>query len=66
MLVVRKGVEQTVKVTLGRLEDGEKVADAEEEHEKDQPGEIATEPAGIFIRGDCRRGNASSPGTSPR
>ena len=39
---MRKGVEQTVKVTLGRLEDGEKVADAEEEHEKDQPGEIAT------------------------
>ena len=42
VLIVRKGVEQTVKVTLGRLEDGEKVADAEDDHEKDQPGEIAT------------------------
>ncbi len=42
VLIVRKGVEQTVKVTLGRLEDGEKVADADDDHEKDQPGEIAT------------------------
>lgn len=29
VVIVRKGVEQTVKVTLGRLEDGEKVAEAE-------------------------------------
>ncbi len=29
VVIVRKGVEQTVKVTLGRLEDGEKLADAE-------------------------------------
>ena len=29
VLIVRKGEEQTVKVTLGRLEDGEKLADAE-------------------------------------
>ena len=28
-MIVRKGVEQTVKVTLGRLEDGEKLAEAE-------------------------------------
>jgi serine protease Do len=43
VVIVRKGVEQTVKVTLGRLEDGEQVAEAEDEdHEKDQPGEVAT------------------------
>ncbi|MGD9912925.1 MAG: DegQ family serine endoprotease [Rhizobiaceae bacterium] len=29
VVIVRKGVEQTVKVTLGRLEDGEKLAEAE-------------------------------------
>ena len=29
VVVVRKGVEQTVKVTLGRLEEGEKLAEAE-------------------------------------
>ncbi|HTV67436.1 MAG TPA: DegQ family serine endoprotease [Rhizobiaceae bacterium] len=29
VLIIRKGVEQTVKVTLGRLEDGEKLAEAE-------------------------------------
>jgi serine protease Do len=29
VVIVRKGVEQTVKVTLGRLEDGEKLADTE-------------------------------------
>ena len=29
VVIVRKGVEQTVKVTLGRLEDGEKLADGE-------------------------------------
>ncbi|QKD03222.1 DegQ family serine endoprotease [Mesorhizobium loti] len=29
VLIVRKGVEQTVKVTLGRLEDGEKLASGE-------------------------------------
>ena len=27
---------------------------------------IASDPAGIFIRGDCRRGSASSVATSPR
>ena len=27
VVIVRKGVEQTVKVTLGRLEDGEKLAE---------------------------------------
>ena len=30
VVIVRKGVQQTVKVTLGRLEDGEKLASAEE------------------------------------
>ena len=29
VVIMRKGVEQTVKVTLGRLEDGEKLADTE-------------------------------------
>ncbi|TIP31656.1 MAG: PDZ domain-containing protein, partial [Mesorhizobium sp.] len=29
VVIVRKGVEQTVKVTLGRLEDGEKLASGE-------------------------------------
>ncbi|RJG44639.1 DegQ family serine endoprotease [Mesorhizobium sp. DCY119] len=31
VLIVRKGVEQTVKVTLGRLEDGEKLSQDEED-----------------------------------
>jgi serine protease Do len=30
VIIVRKGVEQTVKVTLGRLEDGEKLASGED------------------------------------
>jgi len=30
VVIIRKGVQQTVKVTLGRLEDGEKLASAEE------------------------------------
>ncbi|MGI6856648.1 DegQ family serine endoprotease [Mesorhizobium sp. 1B3] len=30
VVIVRKGVEQTVKVTLGRLEDGEKLAETEQ------------------------------------
>ena len=36
VLIVRKGVEQTVKVTLGRLEDGEKLASGEEGGNTDQ------------------------------
>jgi serine protease Do len=43
VVIVRKGVEQTVKVTLGRLEDGEKLASAEEgQQESDSPGAVAT------------------------
>ncbi|MEO9338083.1 DegQ family serine endoprotease [Mesorhizobium sp. SB112] len=40
VLIVRKGEEQTVKVTLGRLEDGEKSAEAESaDAEESQPAE---------------------------
>lgn len=40
VVIVRKGVEQTVKVTLGRLEDGEKLASSEEgSGEEDSAGE---------------------------
>ena len=39
VVIVRKGVEQTVKVTLGRLEDGEKLADTEDA--PDQPSRTA-------------------------
>ncbi|MBX3568967.1 MAG: DegQ family serine endoprotease [Rhizobiaceae bacterium] len=43
VVIVRKGVEQTVKVTLGRLEDGEKQAAAEDENGPDQEEEaVAT------------------------
>ncbi len=42
VVIVRKGVEQTVKVTLGRLEDGEKLASAEDGQESDGPGAVAT------------------------
>ena len=38
VLIVRKGVEQTVKVTLGRLEDGEKLAENEEQVEPEEGG----------------------------
>ncbi|MBX3576885.1 MAG: DegQ family serine endoprotease [Rhizobiaceae bacterium] len=41
VIIIRKGVEQTVKVTLGRLEDGEKLAEAETTAPSDQ-GPIAT------------------------
>jgi len=41
VLVVRKGVEQTVKVTLGRLEDGEKLA-AAEDGKPQEDGEAVT------------------------
>lgn len=43
VVVVRKGVEQTVKVTLGRLEDGEKLA----EGETGKPGEGADKGAEV-------------------
>ncbi|MGO4836575.1 trypsin-like peptidase domain-containing protein, partial [Rhizobiaceae sp. 2RAB30] len=36
VVIVRKGVEQTIKVTLGRLEDGEKLADTEEGQQPQQ------------------------------
>ncbi|MBN9250426.1 MAG: Do family serine endopeptidase, partial [Mesorhizobium sp.] len=40
VVIVRKGVEQTVKVTLGRLEDGEKLASSEEgSGDEDSAGE---------------------------
>jgi serine protease Do len=42
VVIVRKGVEQTVQVTLGRLEDGERLASAETEETPE--GEQAGEP----------------------
>jgi serine protease Do len=42
VLVVRKGVETTVKVTLGRLEDGEKLAETEVSKEESEPVATAT------------------------
>ena len=45
VVIVRKGVEQTVKVTLGRLEDGEKLADTETPgpaKQDSQPQELST------------------------
>jgi serine protease Do len=38
VVIVRKGVEQTVKVTLGRLEDGEKLASSEEGSSEEDGG----------------------------
>ena len=46
VVVVRKGVEQTVKVTLGRLEEGEKLAEAAEAATPgSQDGPVATAAA---------------------
>jgi serine protease Do len=42
VLIVRKGVEQTVKVTLGRLEDGEKLAANESEEVTEEGEAVAT------------------------
>jgi len=43
VVLVRKGVQQTVQVTLGRLEDGEKLASAEAGQDSDeQPGDVAS------------------------
>jgi serine protease Do len=44
VVIVRKGVEQTVKVKLGRLEDGEKLAENEEPGKEgdDEQSEVAT------------------------
>ncbi|BCH24235.1 serine protease [Mesorhizobium sp. L-8-10] len=42
VVIIRKGVEQTVKVTLGRLEDGEKLAGAEgEQPQQDTPEAVS-------------------------
>jgi serine protease Do len=42
LVVVRKGVEMTVKVTLGRLEEGEKLAEAEGTPPEAEGGPVAT------------------------
>ena len=42
VVVVREGKEQTVKVTLGRLEDGEKLASAEPDTAEDEQGPVAS------------------------
>ncbi|RWB77798.1 MAG: DegQ family serine endoprotease [Mesorhizobium sp.] len=44
VVIVRKGVEQTVKVTLGRLEDGEKLASGENGNTDQDKGGKATPP----------------------
>ncbi|RVD61490.1 DegQ family serine endoprotease [Mesorhizobium sp. M2D.F.Ca.ET.185.01.1.1] len=44
VVIVRKGVEQTVKVTLGRLEDGEKLASGENGNTDQDKGDKATPP----------------------
>ncbi|TIV23321.1 MAG: PDZ domain-containing protein, partial [Mesorhizobium sp.] len=44
VVIVRKGVEQTVKVTLGRLEDGEKLASGENGSTDQGSGDKATPP----------------------
>jgi serine protease Do len=40
VVIIRKGEELTVKVTLGRLEDGEKLAAGEESGDKEAPAEM--------------------------
>jgi serine protease Do len=42
VVVVRKGAEMTVKVTLGRLEEGEKLAEAEGAPSNEESGPVAT------------------------
>jgi serine protease Do len=42
VVIVRKGVEQTVQVTLGRLEDGEKLAEGEGKPEEGAPVSTAS------------------------
>jgi serine protease Do len=44
VVIVRKGVEQTVKVTLGRLEDGEKLASGENGNTDQNNPDKATPP----------------------
>ena len=42
VVVIRKGEEQTVKVTLGRLEDGEQLAEVGDDGETDLPEALST------------------------
>jgi len=42
LVVIRKGAEVTVEVTLGRLEEGEKLAEAEGEGTDEEQGPVAT------------------------
>ncbi|MBA3448705.1 MAG: DegQ family serine endoprotease [Pseudaminobacter sp.] len=51
VVVVRKGVEQTIKVTLGRLEDGEKLAQNEEGAPADEGGEPGEAVAAASVLG---------------
>ena len=71
---MRKGVEQTVKVTLGRLEDGEKLADAQDGKQDDtDQGDagkaVSTAKVLGMTVGELERRVAqevrASPGTSP-
>src|SRR5690606_37114371 len=48
IVIVRKGVEQTVKVTLGRLEDGEKLADGSDADDTEQPSQKPSETTTVL------------------
>ena len=73
VVIVRKGVEQTVKVTLGRLEDGEKLADARDGSDRPRTGRRGRGARdGHGARHDDRRArrrrrarSSASPPTSP-
>lgn len=49
VVIIRKGKEQTVKVTLGRLEDGEKLADAEGKSGPSKDGKAAPVAAATVL-----------------
>ncbi|TIR29923.1 MAG: Do family serine endopeptidase, partial [Mesorhizobium sp.] len=51
VVIVRKGVEQTVKVTLGRLEDGEKLASAEDGNADKDNGDEAPAVSTVSVLG---------------
>src|SRR5215207_3801461 len=51
VVIVRKGVEQTVKVTLGRLEDGEKLASGENGNTEKDNGDEAPAVSTVSVLG---------------
>jgi len=48
IVTVRKGIEQTVKVTLGRLEDGEQLGDGSDTDDTEQPAEKPAETTTVL------------------